>query len=213
MKNQQTKKGKLFLTIISIFLFICILGACGESEEESSTSKETATEVKSTAQKTENKKEKQASKEKNENEKKRKEVQAIDEQLRDIAMKTDASYGKLINGIQKFSDDGANADVLEFYNLAKSVKSDCLFYFREANDISYKGAKNYKESLITYILTCKSVSENLMKYIDKSEMKYISKAQDEIKYIDAIVIELANNRFQFLTDNGFTIEEISQLTK
>ena len=224
MKNQQqTKKGKGRLMAIIIFIFLGILGAYGESDEEA-TKQETTTEVKSTAQKTEKKKEKQASKEKNEkqkeqekkkseNEKKRKEVQEIDEQLHDIAMKTGASYGKLVNAIQKFSDDGANADILEFYNLAKSVKDDCFFYFREANDISYKGAETYKESLISYILTCQSISENLMKYIDKSEMKYISKAQEQMQYIDTIVVEVSGNRFQFLTDNGFTIEEISELTK
>lgn len=212
MENQNTqqperKKGKGCLTAIVIFIFLGILGSClGESEDsaEGTTQAETSTKVESTTQESTTEKE-------DKNEKKRKEAKEIDEQFTDIARKTDASYGKLLNGIQKIGDNEQNANILEFYNLAKAVKEDCFLYFREANHISYKGAENYKDSLLTYITTCQSVAENFMKYIDKSEMKYLSKAQELMEAKNTIALQLATDELQFLSDSGFTTDEIDKM--
>lgn len=216
MKAENTKdtanpkKGKGCLTtIIVIIVALGLLVACfGEVEDPADATTEVIEESKQ-----ENTTQEQGTTEQKEtkNEKQRKEAKKIDEQFSDIAGKTDASYEKLLNGIQKFADDGENADVLELYNLAKYVKDDCFMYFQEANDISYNGAENYKESLLSYIVTCQSVAENFMKYIDKSEMKYLSKTQKLMEDKNTFAIQLASDQLQFLEANGFTTDEIDKM--
>lgn len=185
------------LSILSFSLFGC--SSDTKSTTQETTIQESTTQAESTTQT--NKKD----------EKKRKQAKEIDTKFSEIAKKTDASYGKLLNGIQKFSGDGENADILEFYDLAKYVKDDCFTYFQEANDISYDGAENYKESLLSYIVTCQSIAENFVKYIDKSDMKYLSKAQELMEDKNTFAIQLASDQLQFLGDNGFTTEEIDEM--
>ncbi|MCF8018340.1 MAG: hypothetical protein K9L62_02955 [Vallitaleaceae bacterium] len=100
-------------------------------------------------------------------------------------------------------------DLLELYNLAKTVKSNQLDYFSSLTKLQDDNNKDYIIASQIYVSNGRSLAESLMKYIDKQEMKYLSDIDECSNYSGTYFSSVTAERTKYLTSQGLTNEEVS----
>lgn len=110
-------------------------------------------------------------------------------------------------------------DLLATYNAAKADKDAQLSLYSSISSIkSDKKNKKYGDALTDYtssaqdyIVSAQAYARDLMKYIDKQEMKYLSSAQDDLKWMQDNTVSVQAARIAFLMKFGLTSDQIGQV--
>lgn len=108
--------------------------------------------------------------------------------------------------------------LLDIYNKAKSVKdAQYVLYDKMAhidtkeNQTKFGDAfKSYITEAENFILYGQMYVENLMKYANKSEVKYASSAQDALSHLSDETVTLQDARESFLSQSGLTSDQVTQ---
>lgn len=119
------------------------------------------------------------------------------------------AHNGLMTSLTNYSNGKVNK--LEFYNYCKTTKE---YFGKVSTNFDYGSTKDQKIYLSVFknlALSDQLVAENLMKYLDSSEIKYLSKAQEYIKSASDAAVMIASNRAKLLNDAGYTSEEIKEI--
>lgn len=128
----------------------------------------------------------------------------IDSQLYSIALSATTKFETL-------AADMSSGNTLDTYNAAKDTKDFAQDCFGRAADQRTDASADYVQAVQNYCVEVKGIAENVMKYLDKMEMKYLSRAQDGIERVDSHFIVISSERQNYLEASGFTDEEIAEI--
>lgn len=130
----------------------------------------------------------------------------VDEQLWAYVLPIINSHNQLMKIVGNES-----STILDIYNAAKYFKEMCRQTWSDPPEVSGNGADEYLKTCKDYIIVEQTMAESLLKYTDSKKTSDLSKVQDNIKYCNEAIIVLSKNRGIFLTQNGFSNEEIQEL--
>ena len=133
-------------------------------------------------------------------------AKAADKQLWDYVLPIINSHNQLMEIIQ--NDSSTNLDI---YNAAKTFKDMCQQTWGNPPEVSGNGTKEYLNSCKDYIIIEQTMSDSLLKYLDSSKTSDLSKVQENIQSCTQALSILASNRGTFLSQNGFSSEEIQEI--
>ena len=105
-----------------------------------------------------------------------------------------------------------SATDLDIYNATKDFKEFCRQTWNNPPEVSGNGAKEYLDSCRDYIIIEQTMAESLLKYIDSKKTSDLAKAQENIERCVQAVSVVSSNKGTFLSINGFTTEEIQELS-
>lgn len=146
-------------------------------------------------------------------------IQIVLEESQDVARTNDnAIYVAVLSSEDnlsyltgKMAEIKDGADLLDAYNAAKQTAT-----FHTMNRDAVKAVRNdanaaYADAASDYIVACWAVSDDVMKYIDKQEMKYLSEAQELLEGMEALTVDLLLKRTEYLQNQGFSDKEITEI--
>ncbi len=135
-------------------------------------------------------------------------AKSFDAEIANICTLAESDYQKFAAMIA-----AGTASDLDAYNTAKTLKSNLEYYnYDKLSKIKDDEAKEYKSSVSSYIFAMTKVAEKAMKYIDEPSTSKLSEVQEAIKLVSPYMIKVAANRLTYLTDSGFTSDEIASIT-
>jgi len=133
----------------------------------------------------------------------------IDNQIFDIVMNSEKTTQILQEGAGMIGN--GQGSLLELYDLAKTAKESQSVFFSNLSKLQDKNNKEYISACQNYVINAKSIADNLMKYLDKQELKYLSEAKDQINLASSYAVKVVSARMEYLISQGFTDEEVSEI--
>ncbi len=130
----------------------------------------------------------------------------IDAQIWEYVLPIINANNQLMNIVENESSTS-----LDIYNAAKKFKEMCQQTWISPPKVSGNGADEYLSSCKDYILIEQTMADSLLKYIDSGKTSDLSKFQENIKSCTQAITVLATNKGIFLSQNGFTSEEIQEI--
>lgn len=113
--------------------------------------------------------------------------------------------------LKQEADNVVNKGSLQLYNLARDVAYDQsdlrseLFNLNDDINYAYVGAARDYSSNTT------RAAHNIMDFIDEEKMEYMSDATRNLEESDTLALDVISARKTYLSDNGFTDEEIAEI--
>lgn len=133
----------------------------------------------------------------------------LDGQIFALASKSDKITTTLQEGINSFSQN--KITTLELYDLSKTAKEEQSFLWSALIRLEDDNNKAYVEAVEGHIINNQSIAENLMKYLDKEEMKYLSDAKSSLESSSTYAISVVSERTKYLSSQGFNDDEIKEI--
>ncbi len=218
-ENKPKKKGCLsgVLTFILVILIISAIGSCTTDDSESadqptSTPPAQTTEENSPAEaETEKNSETEEVKleEKQLSEEEKTAIREIDRQIYELIV-----HSETINTNLKIAIDSAaqgQFNVLDLYDLIKDGQNNQSAIYSSLLSLKDDTNKDYIYAAQSYVSNSKEIASKLLKYLDKNEIKYLSEAKERIEKTDSYVLTVVTARMKYLSDMGFSDEEIVQI--
>lgn len=119
------------------------------------------------------------------------------------------AHNNLMDAMCAYGDGKINK--LDFYNYCKKAED----YFRNASTKFEYGSSDYEKKYLSvfknWTLYDQLAAKNLMKYLETSEIKYLSTAGEYIQLAKDAAVMIASNRAKLLKDAGYTSEEIQEI--
>lgn len=107
------------------------------------------------------------------------------------------------------SESSSNVDI---YNAATDFKKLCGQTWNNPPEVSGNGAQEYLDSCRDYILIEQTMADSLLKYLDSQKTSDLAKVQENIQTCTQALNVVATNKGTFLSINGFTTEEIQEIS-
>lgn len=133
----------------------------------------------------------------------------LDNQIFSLVTDSDNVTATLQQGINEFSQSQITA--LELYDLAKSAKDTQFSLWSQLSDLDTEENKDYVEAAEYHVINGQTIAENLMKYLDKQEMKYLSETKSALENSSACALSVVTKRMEYLSSQGFSDEEINKI--
>lgn len=135
------------------------------------------------------------------------EAKEIDREIWGALLSSEKIHQQLTDAISKSAS--GEIDDLTMYDTCKSVKNaQSIFAFPKAEN---EESKDYLRACETYSAKSFSIADSLLDYFDKKEMKYLSKAKEDLEQMDRVTLSVVSERTKFLELAGYTSEEISEI--
>lgn len=109
------------------------------------------------------------------------------------------------NGVSKNMESG---NLLDIYDDCKNASSMLSQVYGQIGDFKTEANKEYVQYAQFYAATLSSACDNIVKYVDKQEMKYLSKAKEDIQDANSFLQQAMLQRQAYLLDSGLTTEDI-----
>ena len=128
--------------------------------------------------------------------------------------KDTAIYGAVLSAETKFKglvslmDSGSLLDVYDGCKETHSFAQDC---WSRINDQKDDLNEDYVEAAKMYCVQIQIVCDHLKDYINDQDMEELSKAKEGMEYLNACIIDVVTQRQLYLTEAGFTMEEIEEI--
>jgi len=106
--------------------------------------------------------------------------------------------------------DGS-ATILDVYNTCEDVKQYMIQFDNHLDEVVDESADAYKDAVSGYTVLLWGAADSLMKYIDDNEISDLSDAQDSIEALTPQVYLAVSERMAYLSNAGFTDEEIQAI--
>lgn len=191
----KKKKGRGCLTAILIFMGLsAIAGILGNLSERKSSAGVESSANESTTSATLSKED----------------AQNMDNQIWGYVAPVIKANNDLMDVMTNYSD--GKVTEIDFYNASKNFASYARNTWLAPPEITDANGKQYLDSCKDYIIIEQQLAEDIMKYLDDPSNKNLSKIQDTIGRTNQAVGIVASNRGTFLSLNGFTNEEIQEIT-
>lgn len=199
ISEKKTKKGgclKTILIYLGILIVISTIIAIRFQEDPDKMQSLLQTENSETSENLE----------KNMEEDTKENAKIVDEQIWEYVLPIINANNQLMKIVE--NESSTNLDI---YNAAKTFKEMCQQAWISPPEVSGNGADEYLSSCKDYILTEQIMADSLLTYIDNGKTSDLSKVQENIKSCTQAVTVLATNKGIFLSQNGFTSEEIQEI--
>lgn len=142
------------------------------------------------------------------------------DELRDSAKKLDTEILKICNDaytdysyfVNLFSQEGISE--IELYNAAEQAKESLQQYNTQINsvkELETEACSNYKDSAILYVYSMLDVAKKTIKYLDDPTTDNLAKVQSVTEDVNNYVYVVAANRVTFLSDSGFSDDEVNEI--
>jgi hypothetical protein len=119
------------------------------------------------------------------------------------------AHNKLMKAVTDYSN--GKGSKLEFYNYCKGMED---YFGKVSTTFNYgsnKDERTYLSVFENWTSSDQLATKNLMKYLDYSEIKYLSTAKEYIKKASDAAVMISSNRVKLLNDAGYTQEEIKTI--
>ena len=113
-------------------------------------------------------------------------------------------------GLVDTLDTGSMLDVYDACKDTKDFAQDC---WGRVSDQKDDLNRDYVNSCQDYFVQIKIICEYIMDYIDDQKMEDLSKAKDGIESLNIYVMNVVSQRLTYLSDAGFTEDEIAEITE
>lgn len=130
----------------------------------------------------------------------------VDKKIYEIVLASEKSTNVLIEGMGIVGEGGGS--LLELYDLAKQVKDNQFAAFSALSKLSNKDNADYIDAAQLFAINGQQVAEDVIKYIDKNEMKYLSRAKENMEATSNYVMAVVTARMEYLASQGLTNDEI-----
>ncbi|MBU5438327.1 hypothetical protein KQI42_09920 [Tissierella sp. MSJ-40] len=134
---------------------------------------------------------------------------ALDNQIFEMVINSEKTMQLLQDGAELISQDQGN--LLEFYELAKQVKDNQSTFYSNLSKLNDKANKDYIAVCQDYVINAKLIADNLMKYIDKQELKYMSEVTQRIELAEEHSSKVIAERMKYLSSQGLSDDEITNI--
>lgn len=195
------KAAKIIVT--SLFCLIIVFGIIDDSEEPISS--QTASQQKSDKEINDKKTIKDDKKDDDVVDKKAAAIET-DKKIYEIVLAAEKTSNTLNEGMSLVGN--GQGSLLDLYDLAKAAKENHFSYYSALSKLQNKKNKDYIEAAQLYVINSQNIAEDIMKYIDKNEMKYLSRAKENMQSVSNYVLALAGTRMEYLSNQGLTDDEI-----
>lgn len=138
------------------------------------------------------------------------EAKALDEQIWSYVLPVINANNQLMKAMAAYSEGSISQ--LDLYNITKDFKDYAQNAWSAAPDVTDDGAKQYLESCRDYIIVEQTMAESLLKYLDSLKTSDLSKVQENIERCNQALGNVASNKGVFLSLNGFSDEEIEEIS-
>lgn len=195
---EQGKKPKkpIYKRVWFWVLVLAVIGAAfggGGTSDESVSTNEDASQVQeqeaSSGEKTEGTKEG---------------AQAKDTEIYSAVLSAETKFNSLLD----LMDSGNLLDVYDGCKETHDFAQDCYGRISDQRD---NLNKEYVEAAQMYCVQIKIVCEHLEDYINDQDMEDLSKAKEGMEYLNACILDVVTQRQAYLTEAGFTAEEIEEI--
>lgn len=112
------------------------------------------------------------------------------------------------NGIVDLMDSGNLLDVYDGCKETHDFAQDC---WSRINDQKDDLNEDYVDAAKMYCVQIQIICENLEDYINDQNMEDLSKAKEGMEYLNACILDVVTQRQAYLTEAGFTTEEIEEI--
>lgn len=112
------------------------------------------------------------------------------------------------NGIVDLMDSGNLLDVYDGCKETHDFAQDC---WSRINDQKDDLNEDYVDAAKMYCVQIQIICENLEDYINDQNMEDLSKAKEGMEYLNACILDVVTKRQAYLTEAGFTTEEIEEI--
>lgn len=133
----------------------------------------------------------------------------LDDEMWEAILKSEETNKKLLESADAY-DEGRldRGSLYENCQIAKDIHGNM---HSGISKIYCEGIDEYKGACLDYILCSRSFADNLQKYINKGDLKKLTKAKKDLSYIENDIIKVVAGRTAFLEKSGFTTDEITKL--
>jgi len=133
----------------------------------------------------------------------------LDDRIYTIVTDSEKVTATLQEGMKMFSQEQITA--LELYDLAKDAKEAQFSLWSNVSKLDGDNNKAYVRAVESYIVNNQQFAENLLKYLDKQELKYLSKAKSNIESSSSYVLSVVTERTKYLSNQGFSDTEVNEI--
>ena len=112
------------------------------------------------------------------------------------------------NGLVDLMDSGNLLDVYDGCKETNDFAQDC---WSRINDQKDDLNEDYVDTAKMYCVQIQIICENLEDYINDQDMEDLSKAKEGMEYLNACILDVVTQRQAYLTEAGFTTEEIEEI--
>ncbi len=136
-------------------------------------------------------------------------VKNLDSEIWEAILESEEANNKLLELADAY-DEGRldRASLYENCQIAKDIQGNV---YSRVSKINCEGIDEYRGACLDYVLCSRSFADNLQKYINKGDLKKLTKAKDNLSYAEDAIIKIAAGRTVFLEKSGFTTDEITKL--
>ena len=112
------------------------------------------------------------------------------------------------NGLVNLMDSGNLLDIYDGCKETHDFAQDC---WGRINDQKDDLNEEYVDAAKMYCVQIQIICENLEDYINDQDMEDLSKAKEGMEYLNACILDVVTQRQAYLTNAGFTAEEIEEI--
>ncbi len=107
--------------------------------------------------------------------------------------------------------ESGSSSLLDVYDTCEDLKTYMGQYDDHLDEVDDPSAEAYKEAVHGYLMMLWGAADDLIKYIDDGEMEDLSRCREEIEALPAYAVTAASERVTYLSNAGFTDEEIQSI--
>lgn len=137
------------------------------------------------------------------------EILSLDNKIFKLVTTSDDVTAILQQSIDSFSKGEITS--LDLYDIAKSSKDTQASLSIEVSKLDNEENKAYVDAAVNHIINGQLISSNIVKYLDKEELKYLSEAKSALENTGVSAISVVSERTNYLSSQGFNDEEITDI--
>lgn len=137
------------------------------------------------------------------------EILSLDNKIFTLVTTSDDVTSILQQSIDAFSKGEITS--LDLYDIAKSTKETQASLSIEVSKLDNEKNQAYVDSAVNHIINGQLIASNIVKYLDKEELKYLSEAKSALENTGVSAISVVSERTNYLSSQGFNDEEITDI--
>lgn len=126
----------------------------------------------------------------------------IDSSIWSLVMSAEENYNSLLSSMENTNS------IYDLYRFCENLEDGMTVYSTNISNVSDSRAEDYKQYAGLYCFEIGQIASCVKKYADTGDMKHLSKAEEYMQILPAVVSDVVSSRFGYLAACGFSDEEI-----
>lgn len=208
-KVKKRSKKKIIIGVIVLICLIGVLGQCGKKSDDSSKNSNSKTNIAENIESNNSSPNTKEEDNKEPSEEEKQKAKSNDLMIYTTAEMAEKYYNILVEDMAGL--ETGESTLLDVYSTCKDLKEYMPKYSDHLDEVDDDTAEAYIKAVNNYVWNIYVVSDNLMEYIDENKMSALSDAKDGISLSSTYAIKVASERMNYLSQSGFTADEISEI--